>query len=180
MSVKVGFAGVELRSVERYDLVENQTDVAGSRTLMLLMTPPLTIKWKLHCRSRIQKRKKNNYNVQFRAFRLVVSSASARFRLRQPRQPSFHWIRSDGVIKSKSESQLRSAERYDLVENQTDGVGSRTLMLLMTPPLTIKWKLHCRSLNQKRKNKPITMFNSGPFDWLVLPLLLPSPTTQTT
>ena len=63
-------------------------------------------------------------------------------------------------------------------ENQTDGVGSRTLILLMTPSLTIKWKLHCRSRKQKRKNKPMTMFDSGPCDWLVLPLLLPTPTTQ--
>ena len=32
----------------------------------------------------------------------------------------------------------RSVKRYDLVKNQTDGVGSRTLILLMTPSLTIK------------------------------------------
>ena len=38
--------------------------------------------------------------------------------------------------------------------------------------LTIKWKLHYRSCKQKRKNQPITMFDSaGPGDWLVLPLL---------
>ena len=61
--------------------------------------------------------------------------------------------------------------------NQTDGVGSRTLILLMSPLLTIKWKLHCRSRKQKRKNKPVTMFDSPLCDWLVLPLLLPIPTT---
>ena len=32
-----------------------------------------------------------------------------------------------------------------------------------------------RSRKQKRKNKPVTMFDSGPCDWLVLPLLLPTP-----
>ena len=31
---------------------------------------------------------------------------------------------------------------------------------------------------QKRKNKPMTMFDSGPCDWLVLLLLLPTPTTS--
>ena len=35
-----------------------------------------------------------------------------------------------------------------------------------------------RSRQQEGKNKPMTMFNSGPCDWLVLPLLLPTPTTQ--
>ena len=63
-------------------------------------------------------------------------------------------------------------------ENQTDGVGGRTLILLMTPSLMIKWKLHYRSRKQKRKNKPMTMFDSGLCDWLGLPLLLPTPTTN--
>ena len=75
-----------------------------------------------------------------------------------------------------SRNQKRRAIRS--IENQTDGVGSRALILLMTPSLMIKWKLHCRSRKQKRKNKPMTMFDSGPCDWLVLPLLLPTPTTQ--
>ena len=35
-----------------------------------------------------------------------------------------------------------------------------------------------QSRQQEEKNKPMTMFNSGPCDWLVLPLLLPTPTTQ--
>jgi len=61
-------------------------------------------------------------------------------------------------------------------ENQTDGVGSRTLHPLVTPSLTIQWKLDCRSRKQKRKNKLITMSDSGPCDWLVLLLLLPTPT----
>ena len=49
----------------------------------------------------------------------------------------------------------------------------------MSPLLTIKWKLrHCRSRKQKRKDKTITMFDSGHCNWLVLPLLLPAPTTE--
>ena len=77
---------------------------------------------------------------------------------------------SDGVIVGVV---IRSVERYDLA-----GESRRTLILLMTPWLTIKWKLHCRSRKQKQKNKLVTMFDSGPCDWLVLPLLLPTPTTQ--
>ena len=42
---------------------------------------------------------------------------------------------SDGVV---VEVVIRSVERYDVVKNETDGVGSRTLILLMTPSLTIK------------------------------------------
>ena len=42
----------------------------------------------------------------------------------------------------------------------------------------IKWKLHCPSRKQKRKNKPMTMIDSGLCDWLVLPLLLPTSTTK--
>ena len=53
-------------------------------------------------------------------------------------------------------------------ESQTDGVGNRTLILLMIPSLMIK--------SEKQKNKPMTMFDSGPCDWLVPPLLLPTPT----
>ena len=72
---------------------------------------------------------------------------------------------SDGVV-------IKSVERYDLVENQTDGVWSRTVILLITPSLMMKWKQLCRNRKQKR-NKPMTMFYSGSCDWLV-----PSPTTQ--
>ena len=61
-------------------------------------------------------------------------------------------------------------------ENQTVGVGSRTPILLMTPSLMIQWKLHRRSRKQKRKNKPTTIFDSKHCDWLVLSLLLPTPT----
>ena len=32
--------------------------------------------------------------------------------------------------------------------------------------------------NLKVPNKPMTVFDSGPCDWLGLPLLLPTPTTQ--
>ena len=76
---------------------------------------------------------------------------------------------------SRSCNQKRRMIRFSV--NQTDRVGSRTLILLMTLSLTNKWKLHCWSRMRKRKNKPMTMFNSGPCDWLVLPLLLPTPTT---
>ena len=33
----------------------------------------------------------------------------------------------------------------------------------------------CQSRKQKRKIKPITMLDFGSFDWLVLPLLPPTP-----
>ena len=46
----------------------------------------------------------------------------------------------------------------------------------MTPSLMIRCKLHCSSREQKPKNKPITMLDSGPCDQLVLSLLLPTPT----
>ena len=49
----------------------------------------------------------------------------------------------------------------------------------MTPSLKSKRKLHCWSRKPKRKNKPITMFDSVPCDWSVLPLLHPTPTTPT-
>ena len=42
---------------------------------------------------------------------------------------------SDGVV---VEVAIRSVERYDVVKNETDGVGSRTLILLMPPSLTTK------------------------------------------
>ena len=59
----------------------------------------------------------------------------------------FHWRRS----RSSSHNQKRRAIRSS--ENQIDVVESRTPILLMTPSLMIKWKLHCRSRKQKRKNK---------------------------
>ena len=65
---------------------------------------------------------------------------------------------------------IRSVEWYDLAKIKPT--------LLMAPSLAIKWKLHCRSRKQKRKNKPMTMFDSEPCDLLVLPLLLSTPTTQ--
>ena len=37
-------------------------------------------------------------------------------------------------------------------------------------------KLDCWSWKQKRKNKPITVADSGPYDWLVLPFLPLTPT----
>ena len=51
------------------------------------------------------------------------------------------------------------------------------MLLSFGQGFTIKWKLHCRNRKQKRKNKPKTMFDSGPCHWLVLPLRLPTPTT---
>ena len=77
---------------------------------------------------------------------------------------------SDGSSRSRSRNQKRRSMRSS--ENQTDGVRSRTLHPFMTPSHTILWKLHCRSRKQKQKSKPITMFDSGPCDWLGLPLLL--------
>ena len=67
----------------------------------------------------------------------------------QSLKAGFHWRRSH----SRSRNQKPSAIRYS--ENKTDGVGSRTLIPLMTPSLTISWKLDCRSLKRKRKNKPM-------------------------
>ena len=79
---------------------------------------------------------------------------------------------------------IRSVEWYDLMKiKPTESevlhyITSKTLILLTAPSLAIKWKLHCQSRKQKRKNKPMTMFDSKPCDLLVLPLLLPTPTTQ--
>jgi len=80
-----------------------------------------------------------------------------------------------GLHKQRSRSRRCNQKRRAIQssENQTDGVESRTPILLMILPLTILWKLHCRSRNQKLKNKPITMINSGPCDWL----LFSTPTT---
>ena len=59
-------------------------------------------------------------------------------------------------------------------------VGSRTLILLMTS-VVYDQSENCIvgvASSSKRKNKPMTIFDSGPCDRLVLPLLLPTPTTQ--
>ena len=61
----------------------------------------------------------------------------------------FHRRRSRNRSSNQTPSAIRSSE------NQTDGVWSRTLIPLMTPSLTISWKLGCRSLKRKRKNKPM-------------------------
>jgi len=82
----------------------------------------------------------------------------------------FHQWRS----RSRSHNQKRRVIQSS--ENQTDGVGSRTPHLSATLTLTIQWKLDCRSLKQKRRDTPITLFVSGPCDWLVLLFLLPTPT----
>ena len=60
---------------------------------------------------------------------------------------------SDGVVVGVV---IRSEEQYNLVK-----IRSRTLILLMFAYVL-----------QKRQNKPMTMFDSGLSDWLVLPLLL--------
>ena len=59
-------------------------------------------------------------------------------------------------------------------------VGSRTLILLMTS-VVYDQSENCIvgvASSSKWKNKPMIMFDSGPCDWFVLPLLLPTPTTQ--
>ena len=82
---------------------------------------------------------------------------------------------SDGVVVGVV---IRSVKRYNLVEIKTTESEAEHWFCLWLRRL-IKWKLHCRSRKQKRKNKPMAMFDSGPCDWLVLPLLLPTPTTYT-
>ena len=61
----------------------------------------------------------------------------------------FHWRRSRSRCRNQKPRAIRCSE------NQTDRVGSRTLIPLMTPSLTISWKLDCQSLKRKRKNKPM-------------------------
>ena len=78
---------------------------------------------------------------------------------------------SDGVIVRVV---IRSIEWNDL-EKIKPTESEAENWFCSTPSLTIKWKLHCRSRKAKRKNKPMTMFDSRPWDWLVLPL--PTPTT---
>ena len=72
---------------------------------------------------------------------------------------------------SRGLNQKRRAIRSSEIQTE-----SRTLILLRTLSLTIKGTLHCWSRKQKPKNKPMTMFGSGPCDWLTLLLLLPTPT----
>ena len=97
---------------------------------------------------------------------LLGNFSKPRRRRRRPRPRERHQTKGFHLWRSRNQK----------CENQTDGVGSRTPHPVTTPSLTIRWKLDCRSLKQKRKNKPITMFVSGPCDWLVLPFLLPTPT----
>ena len=68
----------------------------------------------------------------------------------------FHWRRSRSRSRNQKPRAIRSSE------NQTVGVGSRTLIPLMTPSLTISWKLDCRSLKRKRKNKPMLFVELPP------------------
>ena len=56
--------------------------------------------------------------------------------------------------------------------HKLDGIGVgriRTFPFLpipfTTPSLMIQWKLGCQSRKLKRKNKPMTMFDSGPYNW---------------
>ena len=84
----------------------------------------------------------------------------------------FHWRWSRNRSRNQKPRAIRSSE------NQTDGVRSRTLTLLMIPLLMIKWKLHCRSRKQKRKNQPIARPGIEHWHWFIFPLLLAPPTMQ--
>ena len=95
------------------------------------------------------------FNVKVTNFNLPVTHSTLTLPSRLATKVGFHQRRS----RSRSRNQKRRAVRFS--ENQTDGVGSKTLTPLMIPSFTIKWKLHCRSRKQKRKNKPMTMFYSG-------------------
>ena len=66
---------------------------------------------------------------------------------------------SNGVV-----VRVYRAIQYDV--NQTNGIRSRIPILLMTLLLVIQGKLDFYSWKQKRKNKPVTMFNSRPCDCL--------------
>ena len=70
---------------------------------------------------------------------------------------------------------IRSIKRCNLVKIYR--VGSRTLILLMTIAYNLL-KTRLSESKQKCENKPITMFDSRPSDWLVLPLLLSTLTIQ--
>ena len=48
------------------------------------------------------------------------------------------WFSLAGFHESRSQSRNQKRKAIRSSENQTDGVGSRTLILLMTPSLTIK------------------------------------------
>ena len=79
---------------------ENQTDGVGGRTLILLMTPSLTSKSKLHCRVYIgvasRSRRINQWQCSTPDLAIAISwFFHFCFRLWQP---SFHCIISDGVV----------------------------------------------------------------------------------
>ena len=61
-----------------------------------------------------------------------------------------------GLHQRQSQSHSQKHRAIQSSENQTNRVGSRTPILLMTPLLTI-WK-------RKQKNKPLLMFNFEPWD----------------
>ena len=82
----------------------------------------------------------------------------------------------NGFHKRWSRNQKRRAIRFS--ENQTDGVRSRTLILLMAPWLMIKWKLGFRSRKQKWKNQPEEPARIEHCHWFILPLLLATPKMQ--
>ena len=69
---------------------------------------------------------------------------------------------------SRSRSPNRKRKAIRSTENQIDRVGRRTPIPLMTRSSSVMIQ------SQKQKNKPITMLDSGPCDWLLLPLLLPT------
>ena len=82
---------------------------------------------------------------------------------------------SDGVVVGVV---IRRVEWYDLVKiKPTESEPEHWFCLYMTPSLMIKWKLHCRSHKQKRKNKPMTMFDSWPCDWVGSTASASTPTT---
>ena len=74
-----------------------------------------------------------------------------------------------------SRNQKRRALRSS--ENPTDRVGSRTLNSAYD---SVAYNQVKTSLSESQaeavQNKPMAMFDSGPCDWLVLSLLLPTPT----
>ena len=63
--------------------------------------------------------------------RLVNVFGKMRFTGSGPLKAGFHWRRSRSRSRNQKPRAIRSSE------NQTDGVGSRTLIPLMTPSLTI-------------------------------------------
>ena len=84
--------------------------------------------------------------------------------LKRSIKAGFHKRRNRSRSRSRSRSLNQKRRETRSRENQTHGVGGRALIVLMTPSLTIKWKLLCRSRKRKPKNKQMTMFDSGPCD----------------